>query len=335
MRCTEDYRARAALPELPVMTPKSDIIERGWPFASPLPPRLEHPVLAIGNFDGVHLGHGAVLKEAQRLAQRLGRKLVALTFEPHPRSFFRPEEPVFRLTPLHEKAMALAMAGADATLALRFDASVAGLSAEAFVDELLVRACGAAGVVVGHDFHFGKGRAGTAEMLQERLESLGVACAIVTPHLLAGELVSSRAIRAALAKGDVAIAAALLGRPWQVTASVEHGDKRGRELGFPTANLHLSPETGLRHGIYAVRAMVDGKTHNAIASFGRRPTFDDGRPKLEVMLFDFAGDLYGKPLSVDLIAWIRGEERFDSIKALVAQMNRDCALARQLLEAAA
>ncbi len=316
------------------MIPKTEIIKRGWPFAMPLPAGLEHPVLAIGNFDGVHLGHRAVLDEARRFADRLGRKLVVLTFEPHPRSFFKPGQPVFRLTPLDEKATALALAGVDATLALQFDAAVAGLSAESFIDDVLVKACGAAGVAVGHDFHFGKGRTGTTAMLQERLEAQGIACLIVPPHLLAGELVSSRAIRLSLGEGDVAGAAALLRRPWQVTATVEHGDKRGRELGFPTANLHLAPETGLRHGIYAVRATAGGKTFNAIASFGRRPTFDDGRPKLEVMLFDFAGDLYGKALTVEFVAWIRGEERFDSVDALVAQMNRDCVAARQLLEAA-
>jgi riboflavin kinase/FMN adenylyltransferase len=170
-------------------------------------------------------------------------------------------------------------------------------------------------------------------MLRERLAGHGVPVIIADPFRLEGEAVSSSAIRAALEKGDVAHAARLLGRDWSVTAAVQHGDKRGRDLGFPTANLHLPPECRLAHGIYAVRATVAGRTHDAIASFGRRPTFDGGIAKLEVMLFDFSGDLYGQEMEVSFVGWIRGEERFASVEALVARMNLDCDAARALLEA--
>lgn len=320
-------------------------VTRHWPFTAPAISGLRQPVLVIGNFDGVHRGHLAVVAKARQLAESLERSLVALTFEPHPRDVFNPARPVFRLTPLAEKARLLALAGCDATLAINFDAALSGLEAQDFVRELLIGACEASGVVVGHDFHFGKGRAGTPDLLRDWLEQAGINCIIVPPQLHGGtdgrqvvgegDLFSSRAIRAALEEGDIAAANAALGHEWSVTAMVEHGDKRGRQLGFPTANLHLPASCRLAHGIYAVRASVQGsvqgRAHDAIASFGRRPTFDDGRPKLEVMLFGFDGDIYGRDLRVDFVAWIRGEERFGSIDALVAQMERDCAAARLLL----
>ncbi len=323
-----------AAPDLPGMSPPATIA-RGWPFANPFPPVLARPVLALGNFDGVHLGHLSVLRQAGALAADLARPLVALTFEPHPRSYFRPEEPVFRLTSPEMKARLLGAAGCAGVLAISFDAALAGLSAEAFIDDLLIGACGAAGVVAGHDFRFGKGRAGDVALLAARLGRHGVRLTVAEPFLKEGEVVSSSAIRTALGFGDVTRAAALLGRDWSVSAVVQHGDKRGRELGFPTANLHLPEECRLAHGIYAVRATVDGRTHDAVASYGRRPTFDGGAAKLEVMLFDFSGDLYGREMEVAFIGWIRGEERFDSIDALIAQMNRDCGAARALLEARA
>jgi riboflavin kinase / FMN adenylyltransferase len=316
------------------MTGLSLLPARSWPFAAPAIAGVESPVLVIGNFDGVHRGHAAVVAEARHLANELARPLVAMTFEPHPRDVFAPSQPVFRLTSPAQKAALLKAAGADAVLALAFTPALAGLSAEAFVTDLLLAACGASGVVVGHDFHFGKGRAGTPELLASWLAERDIPCRIVAPQELGGRLLSSRAIRADLEAGDIAAATAALGRPWSVEAVVEHGDKRGRELGFPTANLHLEETCRLRHGIYAVRATVDGVTHDAIASFGRRPTFDDGRPKLEVMLFGFSGDLYGKTLHVAFAGWIRGEERFASVEALVAQMHADCAEARRLLSTA-
>jgi riboflavin kinase/FMN adenylyltransferase len=309
------------------------LIELGWPFGEVPAISPAGPVVVIGNFDGVHLGHRAVIGEALDLAARLDRPCMALTFEPHPRSFFQPDRPVFRLTPPRQKAELLHQAGCATTLAVTFDGSFAGLSAQEFVDALLVRACRAAGVVAGYDFHFGKGRSGSPQMLRERLAAHAVPVIIADPYRLEGEAVSSSAVRHALEKGDVSHAARLLGRDWSVTATVQHGDKRGRELGFPTANLHLAPECRLAHGIYAVRATVAGRTHDAIASFGQRPTFDGGMPKLEVMLFDFSGDLYGQEMEVSFVSWIRGEERFASVEALIARMNRDCDAARALLEA--
>jgi riboflavin kinase/FMN adenylyltransferase len=308
-------------------------IERSWPFAAVFAGGLAHPVIAIGNFDGVHLGHRAVIAEAMALAGSIGRPCVALTFEPHPRSVFQPDSPVFRLTPWPQKAELLKAAGCAATLAIRFDRAFAALTADQFIDDLLIDACGASGVVVGFDFHFGKGRAGNPEIMRARLNARDVPCRIADPLCLGTEVVSSSAIRAALEAGDVVHAAALLGRPWSVCAVVQHGDKRGRELGFPTANLHLTEDCRLAYGIYAVRARVAGVTHDAIASFGRRPTFDDGAPKLEVMLFDFAGEIYGQVMEVSFIGWIRGEARFDGVDALIAQMHRDCDAARALLEA--
>jgi riboflavin kinase/FMN adenylyltransferase len=311
------------------------LVELAWPFTAAFDAGFQRPVVVIGNFDGVHLGHLAVIGEALSLSRRLSAPCVAITFEPHPRSFFRPTEPVFRLTPAAQKAELLRKAGCATTLAITFDSGFAGLSAEAFVEDLLVGACGASGVVAGYDFHFGKGRSGSPQFLRERLAAHGVPAVIADPFAVHGEAVSSSAIRAALETGDVARAATLLGRDWSVAATVRHGDKRGRDLGFPTANLHLPPECRLAHGIYAVRATVAGRSHDAIASFGRRPTFDGGAPKLEVMLFDFSGDLYGREMEVSFIGWIRGEERFDSVEALIARMNRDCEAARALLEARA
>jgi riboflavin kinase / FMN adenylyltransferase len=316
------------------ISPSSPVFfEHAWPFSGVLAGALAQPVIAIGNFDGVHLGHLAVVNEAKALATKLGRACVALTFEPHPRSVFRPDQPVFRLTPPTQKARLLGQAGCAAILAVTFDAGFAALTAEQFVDDLLIKACNASGVVAGYDFHFGKGRTGNANVLRGRLAEHAIACTIAQPFALGGDVVSSSAIRAALEQGDVTGAARLLGRNWSVAATVQHGEKRGRELGFPTANLHLPADCRLAHAIYAVRASVAGRTHAAIASFGRRPTFDGGAAKLEVMLFDFSGDLYGQEMEVSFIGRIRGEERFESVEALIAQMNRDCEAARALLEA--
>jgi riboflavin kinase/FMN adenylyltransferase len=306
---------------------------KAWPFAAPAIAGLEHPVVAIGNFDGVHRGHRHVLGEARELANGLGRPLLALTFEPHPRTVFRPEAPVFRLTPLPQKALLLADAGADATLAVEFDRKLAGLTAEAFVDNLLLRACGASGVVVGADFRFGQGRSGDTVFLADRLAAQGAALRLATVHRHDGVVVSSSAVRAALAEGDLATAAALLGYRWWLEAQVQHGDKRGRDLGYPTANLHLPPETGLRHGIYAVRLRIDGALRTGIASFGRRPTFDNGMAKFEVFVFDFAGDLYGRTIGVEPVAFLRPEMAFDGIAPLIAQMDADSLQAREILAA--
>jgi riboflavin kinase / FMN adenylyltransferase len=296
-----------------------------------LPEPLARPVLAIGNLDGMHLGHAALLEEARRLGAALGRPVAALTFEPHPRLYFRPDRPLFRLTPPDLKAEAAARLGAKAMITLRFGAGLACLPAERFVEERLIARLDCAGIVVGPNFRFGKGAEGDVGTLQAMATSKGFAVSIVPPVAIDGAPVSSTRIRAALADGDVAGAARLLGREWLVRAKVAHGDKRGRLLGYPTANLILDPAIALRHGIYAVRATVDGRTHAGVASFGRRPTFDDGAPRLEVHLFDFTGDLYGKVMDVAFRGWIRPELKFDGVEPLIRQMDEDSRMARALL----
>jgi riboflavin kinase/FMN adenylyltransferase len=292
-----------------------------------LPDHLRGGAVAIGNFDGVHLGHQALLGRA--IAH--SRPALLLTFEPHPKRFLRPEEPLFRLTPPALKTRRVAAAEIDAVVSWPFDAALAGLTAEAFCADLVSDALGAAHVVTGPDFRFGKGRDGDAAALQRFGASLGFSAEAVAPVLAGGTPVSSTRIRDLLAAGDVSGANALLGWEWSLTATVQHGDKRGRELGYPTANLHLDPSIRVAHGIYAVRAIVDGVTHPAVASYGRRPTFDGGAPKLEVHVFDFAGDLYGHDMEVAFVGYIRPELKFDGIEALIARMDQDSAKARRLL----
>ena len=297
----------------------------------PLPPALRGAVLALGNFDGVHRGHAELAREAVGLGEQLGRRPAALTFEPHPRSVFRPDEPVFRLTPPVVKTELLAKVGLPLTFVLPFNRDIAAIHAEAFVDDLLLGKLGAAGLVCGFDFHFGQGRSGSPEMLEARARSAGVPVVVVPPYAWAGEAVSSTLIRNALAQGDVARAADFLGRPWFVRGVIAHGDKRGRELGYPTANMHLARDCRLKYGIYAVRMKIDGLWYDGVASFGSRPTFDDGAPRLETFVFDFSGDLYGKQVDVALVHWLRGEAKFDSLPALITQMDADSARARDIL----
>jgi riboflavin kinase/FMN adenylyltransferase len=292
---------------------------------------LRGAVVAIGNFDGVHRGHRAVIGTAVTLARQLGRPAAALTFEPHPRTFLRPSEPLFRLT--DERAKLRLLAGTDlaGVFVLTFNAELAAHSADAFVDTVLAQRCAIAGAVIGTNFSFGKDRIGSPDFLRAKGQQHGFTVAMVPPVEHAGQIVSSNAIRAALAAGSVAQANDLLGFPWFVTGTVMHGEKRGRELGYPTANLRLDPACGLRHGIYAVRVGLGGQRFDGVASFGRRPMFDNGAPLLEVFLFDFAGDLYGSTLDVAVIGWIRDEMRFDSIDDLVRRMDADSRQARDLL----
>ncbi|CAN7572924.1 bifunctional riboflavin kinase/FAD synthetase [Bosea sp. LjRoot237] len=297
----------------------------------PVPAELRARVLALGNFDGVHRGHAELARVAGVMAAAQGAQAAALTFEPHPRTVFRPEQPVFRLTPEPIKVALLAGLGLSPSFIIPFDRAIAGIPAEAFVDDLLLGQLGAAGLVCGYDFHFGKGRTGSPEMLQARAGHVGVPVAVVPPFTFQGEAVSSTLVRAALEAGDVGHAAALLGRPWFVRGEVAHGDKRGRDLGYPTANMHLARDCRLRFGIYAVRMRIDGVWRDGVASFGSRPTFDDGAPRLETFVFDFSGDLYGKTVDVAFVAWLRGEAKFDSLEALIAQMDADSASARDIL----
>jgi len=292
---------------------------------------LRGATVAIGNFDGVHRGHKAVIAAALARARALGKPSAALTFEPHPRAFFNPEEPLFRLTPEAAKLRLLAATELDGAIVLTFNAELAKLSAEEFVKRVLVDRFAISGAAIGFNFHFGANRAGSPEFLQTQGTRHGFVVDIVPPLLDGGRPVSSGPIRAALAEGRLDDAAEFLGYPWFVSGTVIHGDKRGRELGFPTANLRLDSACALRHGIYAVRAAVAGQRYDGVANFGRRPMFDTGAVLLEIFLFDFAADLYDANIDVAFIAWLRDEAMFASAKDLVRQMKADSRLAREAL----
>lgn len=290
-------------------------------------------IVAIGNFDGVHRGHAALAKTARRLVAEIGdAPCCALTFEPHPRKFFRPEAPLFRLTNPAARQARLHAIGFDRVETLVFDAALAGMEAEAFVQEILCRRLRARAIVVGADFHFGRGRAGTPDFLIASGARHGFAVSLVPPFLDAnGTVISSSAIRAALAAGETRRANAMLGYAFEIAGPVIHGEKRGRNLGYPTANIRLDPECGLAHGIYAVRVAGAGAAHTGVASFGRRPTFDNGAPLLEVHLFDFSGDLYGATLHIGFVEYLRAEAKFEGLDALIRQMDADSAAARAIL----
>jgi riboflavin kinase/FMN adenylyltransferase len=292
---------------------------------------LAGAVVAIGNFDGVHRGHKAVIAAAQQRAAALGRPAAALTFEPHPRSFFHPGEPLFRLTDATTKLRLLAATGLDGAIVLTFDEALANLSAEDFVKRILVERFAVAGAAIGFNFHFGANRAGSPDFLVAEGKRHGFAVDIVPPLRDRGRPVSSRPIREALAGGRLEAAAELLGYPWFLSGTVIHGDKRGRELGFPTANLKPDPSCDLRHGIYAVRAAVGGRRYDGVASFGRRPMFDAGTVLLEIFLFDFSGDLYGETMDVAFVGFLRDEAKFASAEELIRQMQEDARLAREVL----
>jgi riboflavin kinase/FMN adenylyltransferase len=295
------------------------------------PGPLTGAVVAIGNFDGVHRGHRAVIGAARRRAQALGRRTAALTFTPHPRLFLRPQDPLFQLSSERSKLRLLAATGLDGAIVMTFDAALASTSAENFIGHMLHGQLGIGGAAIGFDFHFGKNRAGSPAFLAEQGARLGFAVDVVPPLEDEGRPVSSGAIRTALAQGKVVEAAELLGAPWFVTGDVIHGEKRGRAFGFPTANMRLDPSCGLKHGIYAVRVGIGSERRDGVASFGRRPMFDDGAPLLEVFLFDFDGDLYGQTLDVAFMGWIRHEQKFESIEQLKDHMLADAAQARDVL----
>ncbi len=312
------------------MTPGFTVIRDTTPAAD-IP---KGAVIAMGNFDGVHLGHRAVIAAALQMAQVHRRPALALTFEPHPRSFFSPNTPQFRLTDEAGKLRLLAGTGLAGAVVMTFDKARAGTTAQDFIRHDLVERLGISGIAVGYDFHFGKGRVGSPSLLVGEAPRLGIEVD-VQPHVDIDERpVSSSAIRMALAEGQIGEATAMLGGPWFVTGVVIHGEKRGRDLGYPTANMRLDRNCGLKHGIYAVRVGRGAERFDGVASFGRRPTFDNGAPVLEVFLFDFNGDLYGAALDVAFIAFIRDELKFDSVEVLVRQMDDDSAKARAALAAA-
>lgn len=295
-------------------------------------------VAALGNFDGVHAGHRAVLDHTRALAQSIGAEPVAAVFSPHPRRLFRPDEPPFRLMNDAQRERALLQAGAARVDTIRFDANLAAMTPEEFVRDVLARQLGLEGVVTGADFCFGKGRAGNAGTLKALGARYGLTVG-VAPTLIADTLedrgkFSSSAVRHALRDGDAALAAQLLGRPWAIEGEVAHGDKRGRTLGFPTANIALGEYLRPRSGVYAVRARLPGCTDpvGGVANIGKRPTVEGTEERLEVFFFDFSGDLYGQIIEVELIGFVREERRFDGLDALKAQIGLDSVSARALLD---
>lgn len=299
-----------------------------------VPEKLKGGVVAIGNFDGVHRGHQAVLQQAIDSARDKKCPALVLTFEPHPRTFFKPQTPVDRLTPATEKAEILRLLGFDGVVEQSFNAAFCALTAHDFVEQILVRDFAASEVIAGYNFHFGKKRLGTPAFLQEEGQKNGFHVKLVEPFKDENaQAISSSRVRALLSEGHVEEAAGLLGYRYTVTGEVIHGKKLGRTLGFPTANVELAPETSLRFGVYAVRVRrADGKLYDGVASFGRRPTVtENGKPLLETYIFDFSGNLYGETIAVSFFSFLRGEEKFDGLDALIVQMKKDEAEARAVL----
>lgn len=299
---------------------------------SAVPERMRGGYVALGNFDGFHLGHQAVVGRAVERARAAGRPAIVATFDPHPMRYFRPDSAYFRLTTLDQRAALFADAGVDAMYVFDFDAALAALSAEDFVTERLVRDLGVSGVATGEDFTFGKGRSGDIPLLRALGEANGFSVDTIAPVQRDGATVSSTRIRAALRDGDPREAARLLTRPYTIAGVVQHGDKVGRTLGFPTANIDMANYLRPKFGIYAVRGrLADGRMLDGAANLGVRPSFDPPKELLEPYFFDFSGDLYGQQIAVELIDFIRPEAKFDSMDALMAQMADDVMTAKRLL----
>lgn len=303
-----------------------------------VPAALKGGVVALGNFDGLHRGHHAVIKKAQEIAAQNGTASTVMTFEPHPRAFFQPNQPAFRLSPFRIKCRQMRFRGVDFLYVQKFDGVFSSNTAEAFVEKYLINGLQVSHVVTGYDYVFGSKRGGNAEFLKARGEAAGFDVTIVDEFRIhTSAQVSSTAIREFLSEGKCAEAAKLLGRYWEIAGRVQHGDKRGRTIGFPTANVPLGEHHHPREGVYAVRAGVDegGETvwYDAVANFGRRPTFNKTDVLLEVHVFGFDGDLYNRNLRVGLIDFIRPEQKFDGLEALKAQLDKDCETARRLLSA--
>jgi riboflavin kinase/FMN adenylyltransferase len=306
---------------------------RTW---SEVPPPLQGGVIALGNFDGLHLGHQAVIGKAVETAQAAGKAAAVMTFEPHPRMFFKPDQEPFRLSPFRMKARLIEALGADYLYVQTFDREFSQRSAENFVEEILVGGLKMSHLVVGYDYVFGHQRKGNVALLKELAKKFNFGVTAVGEITLpGGTRYSSTAIRNHLKEGAPAAAAQLLGRYWEIEGRVEHGAQRGRTLGFPTANLPYRDYLHPKKGVYAVRAGIDQGAdtvwREGVANFGNRPTFDNKDVLLEVNLFDFSGDLYGKHLRVALIDYIRPEQKFDGLDALKAQITKDGETARKLL----
>ncbi|WP_225206994.1 bifunctional riboflavin kinase/FAD synthetase [Novosphingobium huizhouense] len=299
---------------------------------NPVPDPLRGAIVALGNFDGFHLGHQAVVGEAVAWARAEGRPAIVATFDPHPVRHFQPDAAPFRLTTLDQREELFTAAGAAAMLVFAFDGELAGTSAQDFVGKLLAERIGAGGVVTGEDFTFGKARGGNVRVLAEVGATCGVRARAVGPVLEGGEVVSSSRIREALQAGDCETAARLLTRPFAVRGIVQHGDKVGRQLNFPTANLDMGNYLRPAYGVYAVTARLpDGREVKGAANIGIRPQFTPPKELLEPHFFDFSGDLYDQEIEVAFRHFLRGEAKYDSLEALIAQIGKDCDEARRLL----
>jgi riboflavin kinase/FMN adenylyltransferase len=297
-----------------------------------VPDHLKGAIVALGNFDGFHLGHQAVVSRAVARAFHERRPVIVATFDPHPVRFFKPDVPPFRLTSLDQREKLFAHAGADAMLVFEFGAELASTGAEDFVSQLLAGRIGAAGVVTGDDFTFGRGRTGNVATLKTLGAHSGIIAEAVAQVLVDGERVSSGRVREALIAGETGAATRMLSRPYAIEGVVQRGDQRGRELGYPTANLQLGDYQRPKYGIYAVRVTLeDERELPGVASLGVRPTFEPPQELLEAYLFDFGGDLYGRTIEVSLCGYIREEKKFADVEALVAHMRDDEAEARKML----
>jgi len=297
-----------------------------------IPDAFAAGIVALGNFDGFHWGHQAVVGRAVDRARAEGRPALVATFDPHPVRLFRPDTPPFRLTTLDQRERLFAAAGVDAMVVFHFDRELARLSANDFVRERLVDRLRVGGVVTGDDFTFGKGKSGDVATLATLGALHGFGAETVGPVTMDGETVSSTRIRAALRDGDMATATRLLTRPFAIEGVVQHGDKVGRTIGYPTANIDLGPYLRPAYGIYAVTGrLADGRVLKGAANLGIRPTFDPPKELLEPYFFDFSGDLYGERIEVSLAQYLRAEAKFDSLDALTVQMQADCERARRIL----
>ncbi|KKC26291.1 bifunctional riboflavin kinase/FAD synthetase [Sphingomonas sp. SRS2] len=298
----------------------------------PVPEALRGGVVALGNFDGFHRGHQAVVGAAIAHGRAAGRPVLVASFDPHPVRYFRPDVPPFRLTSLDQRGDLFAAAGADAMLVFNFNQTLANVSAGDFVADWLIGRAGAAHIVTGEDFTFGKGRSGNVAVLAELGAAQGLTAQAIGPVSDEHGPISSSRIRDALIAGDPAEAARLLTRPYRIQGVVQHGDKLGRTIGYPTANIDMDRYLRPKYGIYAVRGLLaDGRVLHGAANIGIRPTFDPPKELLETHFFDFAESLYDQCVEIELIAYIRPEAKFDGLDALTAQMDKDCIEAKRIL----
>jgi riboflavin kinase/FMN adenylyltransferase len=293
---------------------------------------LRGAVIALGNFDGFHRGHQAVAGEAINWAHAEGRPSIIATFDPHPVRFFKPDVPPFSLTTLEQRQELYLAAGATAMLVFHFDGELAGTSAQDFIEKILIERFGAYGVVTGADFTFGQGAKGNVELLRGFGGARGLKSRVVEA-VESGGIISSSRIREALRDGDPQLASELLTRPFAIRGIVEHGDKNGRKLGYPTANVSIESYLRPKYGVYAVtgKVLATGEELKGAANIGIRPQFEPPKELLEPYFFDFSGDLYGQEIEVAFHHFLRGEAKFDSLDALMEQMERDCEEAKRLL----